>query len=435
MPTKGIVVAMLTGFLLIYFIAPLTYSAQVKLDVKKRLETMEKTPTKKVGDKQKRHGILMAYCGDGYVQDWLGEECDDGNQLNFDACTNECKLGNDIEIVGMCGNGVIDILMGEECDDGNNISGDGCSGFCRLEGKEFCGDGIVQSWLGEECDDGNNIDGDGCGSQCIDEGCSSCVDTDNGTNPTDSVGNVSGMNYYGQTFSLSDVCYIGDPTKIFERSCDLQNQSGHINILTDCPIGEICQSGVCVEYTPPADGGDCVDTDGGTNPTDHLGNVSGVSMYGIAFNEDDVCYSGNLTQVYERICDLSSPIGHTSIPTDCPEGQFCQAGICVEPLLPDGDDDDDDDGGNNLGSCVDTDGGANPTNQLGNVSGTSVYGQTFNRDDSCYTGDPDIVFERSCDLSNPSGYISISTNCPEGEMCSGGICVPCDCDEERGKRN
>ncbi|MBU0506964.1 DUF4215 domain-containing protein [bacterium] len=435
MPFNGKIITILTCLLFIYLIAPLSYTAQAKVDIKKRLMTVEKSPLKEVNNKQRRRGIDMAYCGDGVVQEWRGEECDDGNEINFDGCTNQCTLGADLVFENLCGNGIINAFMGEECDDGNNVNGDGCNSICRIEVKEYCGDGIVQPWLGEECDDGNNIDGDGCGSECIDEGCSSCTDTDSGTNPTDSLGNVSGTNFFGQTFSMSDICYIGDPTKIFERSCDLQNQNGYINILTDCPYGEVCQSGVCVEYTPPPDGGSCVDTDGGTNPTAQLGNVSGVSMYGIAFNEDDVCYTGNPTQVLERSCDLSSPNGYISIFVDCPTGQFCQAGVCVNPSPPDGDDDDDDDDddGNNAGNCTDTDGGANPTNQLGNVSGTSVYGQAFNRDDVCYTGDPEIVFERSCDLSNPNGYVTIATNCPEGEMCSGGICVPCDCEEERGK--
>jgi len=32
-----------------------------------------------------------------------------------------------------CGNGTIDILLGEQCDDGNKISGDGCSQYCQTE--------------------------------------------------------------------------------------------------------------------------------------------------------------------------------------------------------------------------------------------------------------------------------------------------------------
>ena len=41
----------------------------------------------------------------------------------------------------ICGDGVIDADKGEECDDGNTIDYDGCSALCKLES---CGDGIVQ---------------------------------------------------------------------------------------------------------------------------------------------------------------------------------------------------------------------------------------------------------------------------------------------------
>src|SRR5689334_20938744 len=45
----------------------------------------------------------------------------------------------------VCGNGTVE--TGEDCDDGNQVNDDACSNICKLPG---CGDGIVQ--LGEECD-------------------------------------------------------------------------------------------------------------------------------------------------------------------------------------------------------------------------------------------------------------------------------------------
>lgn len=61
-----------------------------------------------------------------------------------------------------CGNHTID--EGEECDDGNNVSNDGCSDTCQ---DEFCGDGIRQTT--EQCDEGVEFDDD---STCSDsEGC------------------------------------------------------------------------------------------------------------------------------------------------------------------------------------------------------------------------------------------------------------------------
>jgi cysteine-rich repeat protein len=48
---------------------------------------------------------------------------------------------------GYCGDGFLDPTT-EECDDGNTISGDGCSDICVIE---FCGDGITNN-IDEECD-------------------------------------------------------------------------------------------------------------------------------------------------------------------------------------------------------------------------------------------------------------------------------------------
>ncbi len=63
----------------------------------------------------------------------------------------------------LCGNGVLEAT--EECDDGNVLNGDGCSAQCKIEEPTlFCGDGVVT--LPEQCDDGNNLDGDGCSAVC-----------------------------------------------------------------------------------------------------------------------------------------------------------------------------------------------------------------------------------------------------------------------------
>jgi cysteine-rich repeat protein len=91
-------------------------------------------------------------CGDGIVEP--GEECDDGNTVDDDQCTNTCTLGGGTTTLlttdssgtdstgststttttsepGACGNGVVDFL--EECDDGNNNANDGCDPACKLE--------------------------------------------------------------------------------------------------------------------------------------------------------------------------------------------------------------------------------------------------------------------------------------------------------------
>ena len=61
---------------------------------------------------------------------------------------------------GVCGNGVIE--PGEQCDDGNLDDTDACLGSCE---NASCGDGFT--WAGtEDCDDGNGDDTDACLSNC-----------------------------------------------------------------------------------------------------------------------------------------------------------------------------------------------------------------------------------------------------------------------------
>ncbi|MEZ4454276.1 MAG: DUF4215 domain-containing protein, partial [Nannocystaceae bacterium] len=60
--------------------------------------------------------------------DALSEQCDDGNMVDEDGCTNACAIN-------VCGDGVLypEGAGGtEECDDGNTDAGDGCSD-CKYE--------------------------------------------------------------------------------------------------------------------------------------------------------------------------------------------------------------------------------------------------------------------------------------------------------------
>ena len=97
---------------------------------------------------------LLPYCGDGDIQADLGEECDDANEIDDDACSNTCQAS-------ICGDGVV--KGDEECDDGNGIDSDGCTNACTYA---FCGDGIVLEGK-EECDDANDDNSDACLSTCF----------------------------------------------------------------------------------------------------------------------------------------------------------------------------------------------------------------------------------------------------------------------------
>lgn len=111
---------------------------------------------------------LDPYCGNAIVDS--GEQCDDGNSVNNDACTNTCR--NPI-----CGDEIVQSSIGEQCDLGanNKISctpayGGQCS-FCNARTCQnetitgpYCGDGIVNG--SEQCDDGNSVNNDSCTNSC-----------------------------------------------------------------------------------------------------------------------------------------------------------------------------------------------------------------------------------------------------------------------------
>ncbi len=98
-------------------------------------------------------------CGNGNRQTELGEQCDDGNVIPGDGCSDFCQLEG-----SLCGNNILEPQDGEQCDDGNTANGDGCSDQCVLENPELCPNNVVNP--GEQCDDGNTTLGDGCDAFC-----------------------------------------------------------------------------------------------------------------------------------------------------------------------------------------------------------------------------------------------------------------------------
>jgi cysteine-rich repeat protein len=88
-------------------------------------------------------------CGNQIIE--VGEECDDGNLIDGDACEADCRNP-------FCGNGIVD--TDETCDDGNTEPHDGCTPQCL----STCGDGYLDP--GEACDDGNRLEGDDCRFDC-----------------------------------------------------------------------------------------------------------------------------------------------------------------------------------------------------------------------------------------------------------------------------
>jgi len=76
--------------------------------------------------------------------------CTDGDGC----CPPGCSNNNDDDCLADCGNGITEGNAGEECDDGNNVNTDACTNTCTLA---FCGDGIIQTTPPndkEDCDGG-----------------------------------------------------------------------------------------------------------------------------------------------------------------------------------------------------------------------------------------------------------------------------------------
>ena len=194
----------------------------------------------------------ISTCGNGIYDP--GEECDDGNTLSGDGCTNLCKLecGYNCSCFDptaicrplvVCGDGVRS--SSEACDDGNVESGDGCSANCEVEAHwrchvpgrrctPICGDGIL---LGTEtCDDGNTIAGDGCGENClIGGGGQYCGDgVVSGAEECDD-GALNNDVEYGVCTTRCQYSLCGDGIVNGSEACDLGD--GHNNAMYGDPQG------------------------------------------------------------------------------------------------------------------------------------------------------------------------------------------------------
>ncbi|MFT3774424.1 MAG: DUF4215 domain-containing protein [Minicystis sp.] len=170
----------------------------------------------------------VAMCGNGVVE--AGEECDDGNHVDTDACTNACKNA-------ACGDGIVQ--PGEQCDLGaQNADTGACTSTCK---NAACGDGFVQP--GEQCDLGaQNADTGACTTACKNAAC-------------------------------------GDGFVQAGEQCDLGAQNSNSGACTTMCKNAVCGDGL-VGPNEACDDGNMVDNDGCTNACKLPGCGDGVVQSG-----------------------------------------------------------------------------------------------------------------------------------------------------------
>lgn len=197
-------------------------------------------------------GIVNVCCGNGILQPALGEQCDDGNKISGDGCSNQC-------IIEFCGDGTVQSNLGEECDDGNTANEDGCDANCQ---DEFCGDGIIQAGLNEVCDSQSQscVTAQGyAGAQSCLPNCSGYEDCQTSLFCGDSICSSPPEDTFNCFSDCPNIC--GNGILEFGESCDDNNT------ISGDGCSDICIIEFCGDGTVQAGLGEQCD-DGNTIPND-----------------------------------------------------------------------------------------------------------------------------------------------------------------------
>ncbi|HEX5061651.1 MAG TPA: DUF4215 domain-containing protein [Kofleriaceae bacterium] len=243
-----------------------------------------------------------ARCGDGKLNLTRGEQCDDTNTVDEDACKNDCTINYcgdgvpggpneacdtagpsmtcdfDCSMPG-CGDGFVNLAFGEQCDS-SGVNTATCDANCTIP---ICGDGTVNMAAGEDCDDMNNVNTDACRNDCKFNICG-----DGFTDSTDE------MCDDGNTMPETLCSYGTQTCQLCSANCQMvENLIGHFcgDTNMDSPF-EVCDDGnSATESTCPYNSpngictvcaGDCKSTPAKTGP---------------------YCGDGNVQMTFGEVCD------------------------------------------------------------------------------------------------------------------------------------
>lgn len=225
-----------------------------------------------------------AVCGDARISD--EEECDDGNLVDTDDCTSECKKPT-------CGDGFVQAGNDEECDLGAaNSDGAACTSQCKVN---VCGDGAPLSGV-EECDDGNLSNTDDCLQTCL---LATCGDG------------------FVRLTTLQE-----EPASVLEE-CDDANDANDDNCTTECKK-PTCGDGF-VQGDEECDDGNDADDD--ACPTSCKAPVCGDGF----LSPTEECDDGNLIDADECRNDCTLPACGDSVVSageECDDGNVIDGDFC-----------------------------------------------------------------------------------------------------------
>lgn len=308
---------------------------------------------------------ITPVCGNAIPEP--GEQCDDGNEIDTDPCTNDCRITcqtdpdcddhdpctgtetcdttNNVCVLGTplddgescgddgqvcfnatcitpeCGNAVVE--PGETCDDGNMLACGSCNATCTGAGTGTCDDGEGCT-ADSDCTSGFCMDaanpadracapcagdvdceGSPAGGQCVDGDCQAC-------DPDDDQG-CEGAN--GQC--VVDTCRACDPTT--HDGCTGSNDRCRsdftcVDCVTDdhCPGTQQCVNNVC-RTCDPEDNAGCT---GGNHCTDAFTCVACLDTGHCPGTQQCV---GNVC----RTCNPGTNAGCTAPTSQCTEGFTC----------------------------------------------------------------------------------------------------------------